>query len=155
MKETFELPPESTEGFSHFAYINGKVYDVYKLIELAKTIEPKIIPTATFDNKKGGKFWNVEGEQRIGPSDIITTLEGDEKIDWDNLVKKHPEWEEHIESIKNADYDKYPIMYTEKDLVVDGMHRLTKAWIDKVEELKAKHIEELPDSALYKKPAKE
>lgn len=36
VKETFELPPESMEGFSHFADINGKVYDVYKLDLLIK-----------------------------------------------------------------------------------------------------------------------
>lgn len=153
MKETFELPPESIEGFTHFAEINGKVYDVYKLIELAKTIEPKIIPITTFDNSKESKFWNDKNNLRIGPPDIIE--EGERGIDWDGLIKKHPEWEEHIESIRNADYETYPIMYTGEDLVVDGMHRLTKAWVDKAEEIKAKYIEELPDSALYKKPTKE
>ena len=155
MKETFELPKESVEGFSHFADINGKVYDIYKLIELAKTIEPKIIPITTFHTSKENKFWNVEEDQRIGPSDIITALEkGEQNIDWNGLIKKHPEWEEHIESIRNADYDTYPIIYTEKDTVVDGMHRLTKAWIDKTEEIKAKWLEELPDSAIYKEPTK-
>lgn len=157
MKETFELPLESVDGFSHFADINGKIYDVYKLIEFAKTIEPKTIPIVTFDNSKESKFWNVEGDQRIGPSDIIVALEGGEQeTDWEGLVKKHPKWEEHIESIRNADYETYPILYTEKDLVVDGMHRLTKAWIDKAEEIKAKWLGELPDSTLFTgKPAKE
>lgn len=156
MKETFELPPESVEGFTHTADINGKVYDVYKLIELAKAIKPKIVPTALFDNNKGSKFWITQEGQHIGPSDIINALgESVEDIDWDDLRKKHPEWEEHIESIRNADYERHPIMYTQKDLIVDGMHRLTKAWIDKVEEIKAKWLEELPDSALYKEPSEE
>lgn len=156
MKETPELPPESIEGFSHFADIDGKIYDVYKLIELAKTIEPKVIPTATFDSSKEDKFWNIKEDLRIGPSDIINSLEenaGD--IDWDGFIKEHPEWKEHLESIRDADYEKHPIIYTGRDVVVDGMHRLTKAWIDKVEEIKAKWIEELPDSAFYKDPAKE
>ncbi len=39
MKEAIELSPESMEGYSHFADINGKIYDVYKLIELTDWVE--------------------------------------------------------------------------------------------------------------------
>ena len=156
MKEIFKLPTESMEGFTHFADVNGKVYDVYKLIELAKTIEPKIIPISTFDNNKEGKFWSIEEDIRIGPLDIINALEENvTDIDWDAVIKKYPDWQEHVENVRDADYEKYPVMYTDKDLIVDGMHRLTKAWIDKVEEIKTKWLEELPDSALYKEPTKQ
>ena len=155
MKETFELPKESSEGFTHMADINGKIYDVYKLIELAKTIEPKMVPIATFDNNKESTFWNAADGSRIEPSDIIDAIgENTESVDWENLIKKYPDWEEHIESIRNADYEKHPILYTHKDVVVDGMHRLTKAWIDKIEEIKTRWLEELPDSALYEDTSK-
>lgn len=154
-EKAFELPKESAEGFSHFATINEKVYDVYKLIELAKTIEPKIVPIELFDENKHGKHWEITENVRIGPSDIIDSLEETAgSIDWDDLLKKHPEWKEHIESIRDGDYEKYPIMYTGEDVIVDGMHRLTKAWIDRVEKIKTKWLEELPDSAVYKEPTK-
>lgn len=148
MNETLKLPPESVEGNTHLAEVNDKVYDVYKLIELAKTIESHAVPTSTFDNNKEGKYWHAkDGSADIGPSDIIDALEG--VVDWDGLTTKHPEWQEHIEKIRHADYETYPILYTGTDLVVDGMHRLTKAWIDRAPEIKAKLIENLPDSAVY------
>lgn len=136
MKETFELPSESIEGYTHTAHINGKVYDVYKLIEWAKTIEPNVVPTSQFENNKEGKFWDAEDGSRIGPADIMNVLEeNQDEIDWDGFIKKYPEWREHIESIRDADYDAYPIMYTGEGLIIDGMHRLTKAWMNKAKEI--------------------
>lgn len=73
-EKTLELPKESIEGFSHFATINEKVYDVYKLIELVKTIESKIVPIEIFDANKNGKHWEMDENVRIGPSDIIDSL---------------------------------------------------------------------------------
>jgi len=51
---------------------------------------------------------------------------------------------EHIAKVLNADYTTYPVI-TIKGVVVDGMHRLTKAFMDGVGNIDVKDFEELPD----------
>ncbi len=58
-----------------------------------------------------------------------------------------PEWIDHINKTKNADYS-YPILML-KNEVIDGMHRLIKAITDKVDTILAKVMDELPKEVIY------
>lgn len=65
----------------------------------------------------------------------------------DKINAKHPEWSKHIDEIKKADYKNHPIILI-GDTVVDGMHRLTKAWIDGVDKVKVRRFKSLPETAI-------
>jgi hypothetical protein len=148
MNKKVPLPKESTPHESHTSEFEGITIDVYKLISLAEKVEPTVLPISHFENTKQNNYWHDSHGEWLGPQDIIDavhnvddsrTLINDESIDI--------ELRNHIQKVLDADYESYPII-TIKGKVKDGMHRLTKAFIDGVDTINIKNFEELPDGLI-------
>jgi len=136
----------------HTAEHGGKLYDVYKIIELARDLPVLTIPMERLAKMREGKYWHDKQGNWAGPTEIIELYE-QTNGDWDAMVAKRPELEKHIRSVQNADYELYPLITVGpegEEWVIDGMHRLTKAWIDKIAEISIKRFDSLPEEAVIK-----
>ena len=99
----------------------------------------------SLEDYKEYKCWGEENNPSIGPYEIVQAYQ--KTPDFDELIKNHPEWEREIEKIKKADYQTYPLVLI-GEKVVDGMHRLTKAWIDGMTKINVKAFKELPENVI-------
>jgi hypothetical protein len=149
MNEKTPLPIESTPHESHTAEFEGEIIDVYKLISLAEQVEPISLPVSQFENTKQNNYWHDSHGGWLGPQNIIDavtsvddplTLIHDESIDI--------ELRNHIQKVLDADYKSYPIIII-KGEVKDGMHRLTKAFIDGVDSIDVKNFDDLPEGLIF------
>jgi|AntRauTorcE11897_2_1112592.scaffolds.fasta_scaffold03428_2 hypothetical protein len=145
MKEKIPLPNESQSHDSHYAEFEGKSIDVYKLIRLAEDVEAIKTPTKNFEDHLSNHYWHDSHGDWLGPQDIIDVCDGvanpqalTEDESYDSGLR------EHLKRVLDSDYTEYPII-TIKGVVVDGMHRLTKAVIDGVDSIAVKDFAELPD----------
>ena len=138
--ERKELPKYSTPGDEHFAGFGDQTIDVYKLIE-TKRVDLSLLRDAVAD---GNNYWHDMNGEWLGPHQIIEAAGSYQgKPDWDEMIAKYPAWKDEIKKIQKADYNTYPIIVID-NVVVDGVHRLTKAFCDGVQEIDVKHFEELP-----------
>ena len=106
--------------------INGKIYSVDLLFYLLKDglIPSKTVPFHKFKKFLGGKVWGnpVNWKERFSPKDVL------------NHPKKYPS---HYRRIKKADL-RYAILVSESLKILDGYHRLTKAYLLKKKKIKVK-----------------
>jgi hypothetical protein len=120
--------------------IGKTLYDVDKIRHFAEKIPTIEIDTKLLENSliKGHYFWEDINGNKLGPYQIL--------LDWE-IAQNNPNWLKHIESIKRADLNN-PVWITNEYVVFDGMHRLTKAFIEKVPRIKVKIFTQLPPSAI-------
>lgn len=120
--------------------IGDKIIDVGVLAKFAENLPVETAPTKTFENAVGENqhYWIAEDGQHIGPFEILKNWE---------FAQKNPLWTEHVNSIKNANLDN-PIWISPDGIVFDGMHRLTRAFLDGVKEIKVRRFKELPKEAI-------
>ncbi len=148
VREFRELPRESRPGQSHTSHFNEHVLDVFKLIHLAETLEVTQMDMPSLEDYKEYKCWGEEDNPSIGPYEIVQAYR--QTPDFTEIIKNHPEWEREIEKIKRADYQTYPIILV-GGKIVDGIHRLAKAWIDGANTINAKVFKELPRGVVMPK----
>jgi len=145
-----ELPERDSEApqvtSRHTARHEGKLYDVHTLIEFSKDLPEEVTLIEQFGDLRDHKYWHDKKGNWVGPSDIITLAEQHGR-NWDAMLSAKEEWAEHTASVRDANYEGYPLLVVGKDTVIDGMHRLTKAWIDHVREVRVKRFEQLPSEA--------
>lgn len=146
-----ELPKESKPGDSHTADFEGYTIDVFKLIELSKEIAAEEIDIQSLEKFRQNCYWHDRNGNWISPGEIIDEAEKHEDgLVWDNMAANRPEWEDEIRKIQAADYKSYPIILI-GNYVIDGIHRLTKAWIDGVNTLQVKRFPALPEETIISK----
>ncbi len=150
MGESFErapqpMPEEHSENF-HTADHKGTTYDVYKLMEAAEALQEETVPIETFDALKQQKYWHDNKGEWLGPSDIIE-LANRHNGNWNAMLLSNLDWAEHIKGTQAADYQTHHILVVGENEVIDGMHRLTKAWVDGATEIRIKRFESLPPEA--------
>lgn len=152
MSERFERAPqpisqEPSEPLPpHTAEHGDAVYDVQKLIDAAETIPSEIVPIAIFDSLKEQQYWHGADGVWLGPSNLISLAEK-HNGDWNAMALDALNWIDNLKKIRDADYENYPILVVGQDDVIDGMHRLTKAWIDGTKEITIKRFQSLPPDA--------
>ena len=88
--------------------------------------------------------WNVydlwEASKALPEEDVLLSdLPPRQPGDWSD-----PDSTDHLERIDEADLS-YPILLTPEGQIADGQHRREKALRDKLESIKAKRFEEMPD----------
>ncbi|MBI2023158.1 methyltransferase domain-containing protein [Candidatus Giovannonibacteria bacterium] len=120
--------------------IGNTLIDVEALNKFAENLP---IETVSVDSLKdyvseGNTYWAAEDSSKLGPYQILQ--------DWE-AAQKNPLWAKHIESIKNANLDN-PIWISPDGIVFDGMHRLTRAFIDGAKEIKVRRFKEIPKEAI-------
>jgi len=67
--------------------------------------------------------------------------------DWEAMRDEKPEYAKHLLQTFHADYKEWPLLVVGESEVIDGMHRLTKAWIEHAETVDIKRFTELPADA--------
>ncbi len=97
---------------------DGKWYSVSRIVELSKKIKPKQVQVNDYVHLLSYPVW-----QPIKPIDVLM------------FPKEHPE---HYTRIKKANM-KYPILVN-GDNIIDGIHRLCKAYINKQSKISARVI---------------
>src|SRR5205814_1564419 len=102
--------------------VGDKLYNVDLLVKYADKLPIEIVPTDSLKDAvgEGYKYWLDKDNEMFGPSAILK--------DWED-AKNNPLWIDHIKSIENANLDN-PIWLSPDGFVFDGMHRLTRAFID-------------------------
>ncbi|MDP2669347.1 MAG: hypothetical protein Q8P07_06010 [bacterium] len=120
--------------------IGNTIIDVEVLVKFAENIPVETAQIKLFENAIGENqyYWDAEDGTHIGPFEILK--------DWE-AAQKNSLWVKHIESIKNANLDN-PIWVSSDGIVFDGMHRLTRAFIDGAKEIKVRRFKELPKEAI-------
>ena len=151
LKQTADkkIPEESSAGSTHY-FTNDKnnlTVDIYKLIHLSEVVPVQIVPISTLASQANDDCWNDSLGNKIGPHRIMMAL-ADGKLSWAELLRDRPEWQTHVEGVRDANYEKYPLLVVEDNQIADGMHRLTKALIDKVTEIKVKRFLTTPVEAI-------
>jgi len=123
--------------------VNGKVYNVDMLVSTAHVLPIVVEPIERFKKwvGKGHTYWIDCDEKALGPYDILK--------DWD-AAQRNPAWTDHVESIKQANLEKPIWVMRDSGYVFDGMHRLTRAFLDKKSHIKVRYFDRLPKEALLR-----
>ena len=147
-EEQKTIPKESRQGDAHTADFGEHKIDVYKLIHLSGALEKETVPISELEKFKYNNYWKDANNNWLGPQQILDEVNKYQgNPDWNEIITNHPEWEDEIKKILKADYKKHPIIIVE-GIVIDGMHRLTKAWIDKVDIVEVKRFQKLPEETI-------
>jgi hypothetical protein len=140
------LPAESAAGNTHTRSWTAEggekeIYDVYKLIKYAENTRAIKIEVIDLVENFDKPCWTDKNGKKISPRKIINAFL--ETQSWAEVESAHPEWSKHIKQIKRADYVNHPILiYNYK--IVDGMHRLTRSFLEKASEIPARILPDLP-----------
>lgn len=130
----------------HTARLDGKVYDILTLIRCAEVLPTEAVPRASFDRLLDDECWIGRDGRRLRPRDILDLAEKRE-LDWLAMIAETPRWTPHIGAVRRANYRAHPLLCTTNGSIVDGMHRLLRATLDRVEMVEIKRFAELPTEA--------
>lgn len=140
------LPLESTDENAHLLILDGKAYDVYKLIQLSSNIEPVEMAAVQLENQLlGEECWEDSEGCVFSPRSLMKAFQ--DLVSVEAVSEKHSTWINHINKVRDADYS-FPILMFH-DQVIDGMHRIIHARVDSVESLPVRILFELPKHARY------
>lgn len=106
------------EEIDHIYHDKTGTYDIYKLHKITKNNPTTIVPLSKFTNHIKKKEWG--------------------KYSIKNVLDNPDKYPEEMKEIKNVDL-RYPILI-HKDNVIDGNHRLAKAFLLRKKKIKAKYI---------------
>ncbi len=139
------LPFESTDKDAHKLTVEGKSYDVYKLIRLTSHTEHVEMKISTLEPQILNKCWKDSCQKDFSPRDLLSAYRT--LGTWEAVAGEHPTWSDHIRRINQADR-RYPLLLYQGD-VVDGTHRLIRALVEGVENISAKILDKLPEEARH------
>ncbi|MEX1112707.1 MAG: hypothetical protein WEC84_04560 [Candidatus Andersenbacteria bacterium] len=146
-----ESQPESFNVISRWEFkIGDNHYDIRKVVELAKDLPLEEIPTSSLEAMKEGEYWYDTNRNRIKLRDIFD-LYDQTNGDWESMIQEKPEYAKHIKQIEESNLEDDPIVLyssSEKFRLIDGLHRLTKAWLLDQETIQAQRFEKMPEAAI-------
>ena len=136
-------------GDSHIADYGEKKVDVYRLIHLAESLPEEDVSTVKFEEATSENSWRDKNGNPLSPKQMLAELTySGEAPNWNALAQNRPAWQDEIEKIKNADYATHPIIVIEENIVIDGMHRLTRALAEKAPIIRVKRFSKLPQETI-------
>lgn len=130
--------------------VDGNIYNVVVLIRLAKDLPVEHVDIAQFTAQKYPKCWTDNNERWLGPWDILKLAQKYHNY-WSAIVFANLDWAAHTYRVRDAQYQEYPILIIGASRVIDGMHRLTKAWIDGATTVPVKRFAVMPQEAFLRK----
>ena len=142
LKPFRRIPTESIPGDVHTAKHDGLHIDVYRLIHMTQDIPAEQVEIRDYLHQMGDLCWNDEFG-KISPEFVVQICKEE---GYEETIKRYPSLANHVTKIQNSDYSFPVIIY--KGWIIDGMHRLAKAVIDKQTTIKAVMLEEIPAGAL-------
>lgn len=123
--------------------------DINKLIDLAADLPGENVSVDYFIDKLGeDSYWFDSDGEWIKLKDITEKIKNGKSLD--QILQENPKWEVHINKIKNADYESYPIILI-GNIIIDGMHRLVKAFVDGKSDVLVKRFNEVPQDVIINK----
>ncbi len=117
MADKYPIKPVDEWNYMDGTYStgDGKQWSVARLIKLAEDFPVYEVPVFTFPTY----HWPWEDEQNL-----------------DTFIS-------HVNRVQNSDLD-VPLLISPSGGIIDGMHRLCKAVLEKKETIKVKYFKELP-----------
>ena len=117
MADKYPIKPVDEWNYMDGTYStgDGKKWSVARLIKLAEDFPVYEVPVFTFPTY----FWPWEDEQNL-----------------DTFIS-------HVNRVQNSDLD-IPLLISPSGGIIDGLHRLCKAVLEKKETIKVKYFKELP-----------
>ena len=129
--------PEETED----AFWNGRRYNVEKLYQFAESIPTETVPLEHFEDvssEENDTWWIGNDGSKIKATTVVK--------EWEKY-KDDPNWSRHTDSLKFASLDN-PILVSHDGHVLDGQHRIMRAFIEGKMEIKIKRLpENIPGEA--------
>lgn len=138
-KNDFEETKE--HGESHVVISDGVEYSVDRLIEISKSLEPTEISITEFEKVLEEECWDDSMGRKLKPKEVIKAIE--------DGIDEVPELKDHIERIKNSNTE-YPILVVNiggELVVLDGVHRLAKSFLEKKTRVLVVKFSSLPKEA--------
>lgn len=119
---------------------NGKTYDIAILKQTAEHLPIEQIAVETLKEQVSDEhtYWLDRDGHKLGPFHFLK--------DWE-AAKNTPAWQDHAATIEKADLAQPLFIMRDSGIVIDGMHRLTKAFLDHKTTLPAQYFDELPTDA--------
>ena len=140
-----EFPTENTEGHKHTSRHNQYEFDVYKLIHLTQDISTNDVSMEDCSVDLDDFCWRDSNNNKVTPRQVAEIYKNE---GFANAIITHPEIRQHLEKIDRADYS-HPILIF-KSKIIDGRHRLVKAYSDGKTLIKARIIKSIPQAAIIK-----
>jgi len=142
-----QFPIKSIHGNEHlFITEEGKAYDVFALIHEANNIPVEEINPNEIESSLDNECWDDLSGKIIKPREVMDILA--RSSDWEEVGREYPDLKEHIEKIRNADYS-HPILLSPEGILLDGVHRLIKALLEKAQKIPVRKFLQLPESAKH------
>jgi len=143
------FPKESNpNGSSHTTVIDDVPYDVYRLIRLAENLPTETISLDFLkEHLEETNSWKDLQGNPCGPATILTITSN--PLDWKEMRQANPELAKHISQIEEAD-TLYPILLLGERRILDGMHRLTKVFLQGETQIAIKRFHVLPKEAILR-----
>jgi len=143
----------------HTASLGGRLVDIIKLRTLMEGLSPKSMkvndPSLTWQIEPNHHYWNGLDGKTLGPDNLLHLT------NWETAEIDFPNWSEHIRKVKNANLN-FPIWLCDMpdmhnpqiriDVIFDGMHRYTRAVIDKLKYISVVKVkyEDIPEEYFIK-----
>ncbi|MBP6859777.1 MAG: hypothetical protein KBC69_04135 [Candidatus Magasanikbacteria bacterium] len=120
--------------------VGDQLYNVELLERVAELLPTREVPLNELAEavSEGNYYWTDRNGDLLGPYDLLK--------DWD-AAKQNQAYADHVATIQHADLSN-PIWRTVDGQIFNGMHRLTRAFLDKEVTIKLKDFPSLPDSAI-------
>ena len=149
-RKPINIPTESSPGAMHTSRHNEFELDVYKLIRLTQELPETDVALGEYESEFDHSCWTDTNGGSITPRTVIDMYKNK---NLDEAITAHPELAEHLQQISRADYS-HPILIFESK-VIDGVHRLAKAYAEGQTSIKARIITQIPQGAVIKLHPKE
>lgn len=124
------------------AFLEGRRYDVAKLYSFADSIPTEVVSLDDFAevvSEDNDTQWRGADGSVMKAVDVVK--------EW-GRYKDNPNWVRHTDSLKYASLDN-PILVSHDGHVVDGQHRIMRAFIEGRKDIRTKRLpHDLPDEAL-------
>ena len=134
-----EEPSKQKDEDIEDAYWNGKRYNVQKLKEFAEQLPTETVPLSLFEDvvsEDNDTWWYGKDGTKIHAPIIVR--------EWEKY-KDDPNWTRDTDALKHTNLDN-PILVSFDGHVMDGQHRVMKAFIEGKTEIKIKRLpEEIPE----------
>src|SRR3989344_1021747 len=123
-----EMPPESRLGHAHIMATDSGAYDVFKLIDFAQELVVRRMPTGeALEKIIDQRLWSDRRGRMISPRQIYDAL-SDCGGDYQRAIMRYPDFAKHFQKLRDADPD-YPVIFGERHVIlIDGAHRILRAW---------------------------
>jgi hypothetical protein len=128
---------------STFTAKNGQVYNVDKLIELSKKLPVISLPLELVVSNLEESRWSDEEND---PESKLPNFGAREVL---KFHEKERKYEYHYQKTKKSDLS-FPIIIDKDYVVIDGMHRLLKAFMEGYKNVKVIIFKRLPIQAKLK-----